>query len=95
MSETMQVSETVPVYDNKRFLHEARTVARYLLRMNPDGLGIDDIRDYCENIGIKPSNPTLWGAVVKSKKFVRNGDKRSHNKKCHGRWISIWKLRGL
>jgi len=76
---------------NREFLDKARIMTADLLRDSPRGLGIDQIRYYCEAF-LTPSHPTLWGAVVKDKRFVRNGDRRSESKRCHGRWIIVWKL---
>lgn len=79
--------------NNQDFLDKARRTMRRLLMSHPTGLGIDDVRRHCETIGIKPSNPTLWGAVVRDKGFKRSGDKQSSSTTTHGRWINTWKLR--
>lgn len=79
--------------ENAIFLDRARSTAYRLLLSHPDGLGIDDIRSHCELCGIQPVNPSLWGAVVRDPRFVRNGDRRSKNPRTHGRWINLWRLR--
>lgn len=79
--------------NNQEFLTVARRTAHALLLSHPDGLGVDQIREHCEQCGLTPDNPTLWGAVVRDPRFVRNGDRRSRRKECHGRWINVWKLK--
>ena len=80
-------------FRNFDFLTNARRIAYRLLLSHEDGLGIDEIRKHCEQCGLTPDNPVLWGAVVRDKRFTRNGDRRSRNPRAHGRWINVWKLR--
>jgi hypothetical protein len=76
---------------NGTFLETMRGVARLICRQK-GSVTADDLREWADKHGIKPTHYNAWGAIFHKSEFTCVGRVTSKQVQGHGNEIKLWKL---
>ena len=84
---------SITILNNKEFIDEARSIARFICRQKGT-ICMDDVRRVTESRGLEPKTSAAFGAIFRSGEWMFTGEWRNSTYiSNHSRVNRVWALK--